>query len=54
MINYWLVWYLQSNNLIYPLQSVFRFGRNKNDHLVRLETSIRNAFINLGKAYNTN
>jgi ribonuclease HI len=63
MINSRLVWYLESNNLISPFQSGFRHGRSTNDHLVRLETFIRDAFIkrehlvavffDLEKAYDT-
>ena len=63
MINTRLVWYLESNNLISPFQSGFRSGRSTNDHLVRLETFIRDAFIkkehivavffDLEKAYDT-
>jgi len=63
MINSRLVWYLESNNLISPFQSGFRYGRSTNDHLVRLETFIRDTFIkkehlvavffDLEKAYDT-
>ena len=63
MINKRLVWYLESNNLISPIQSGFRSGRSTNDHLIRLETFIRDAFVNrehvvsvffdLEKAYDT-
>ena len=63
MINSRLVWYLESNNLISPFQSGFRSGRSTNDHLVRFETFIRDAFIkkehlvavffDLEKAYDT-
>ena len=41
-----LVWYLESNDLISPIQSSFRSGRSTNDHLIRLETFIRDAFVN--------
>ena len=63
MINERLVWYLESNDLISPIQSGFRSGRSTNDHLIRLETFIRDAFVNrehvvsvffdLEKAYDT-
>ena len=45
MINTGLVWYLESNNLISPVQSGFRSERSTNDNLIRLETFIRDAFI---------
>ena len=45
MINVRLVWYLESNNLISPVQSGFRSERCTNDNLVRLETFIRDAFV---------
>ena len=63
MINVRLVWYLESNNLISPVQSGFRSERSTNDILVRLETFIRDAFVakehvvavffDLEKAYDT-
>ena len=63
MINKRLVWYLESNDLISPIQSGFRSERSTNDHLIRLETFIRDAFANrehvvsvffdLEKAYDT-
>ena len=63
MINKRLIWYLESNNLISPIQSGFRSERSTNDHLIRLETFIRDAFVNrehvvsvffdLEKAYDT-
>ena len=63
MINKRLVWYLESNDLISPIQSGFRSKRSTNDHLIRLETFIRDAFVNrehvvsvffdLEKAYDT-
>ena len=63
MINKRLVWYLESNNLITPIQSGFRSESSTNDHLIRLETFIRDAFVNrehvvavffdLEKAYDT-
>ena len=45
MINTRLVWYLESNNLISPVQSGFRSERITNDNLIRLETFIRDDFI---------
>ena len=63
MINERLVWYLETNNIITEFQSGFRHQRSTNDHLVRLETFIREAFIkkehlvavffDLEKAYDT-
>ena len=63
MINVRLVWFLESNNLISPVQSGFHSARSTNDNLVRLETFIRDAFVakeyvvavffDLEKAYNT-
>ena len=63
MINVRLVCYLESNNLISPVQSGFRSERSTNDNLVRLETFIRDAFVakehvvavlfDLEKAYDT-
>ena len=63
MINNRLLWYLESNNLISPVQSGFRSERSTNDNLIRLETFIRDAFIkkervvavffDLEKAYDT-
>ena len=63
MINDRLTWFLESNNIITNFQSGFRYQRSTNDHLVRLETFIREAFIkkehlvsvffDLEKAYDT-
>ena len=63
MINERLVWYLETNNKITEFQSGFRHQRSTNDHLVRLEIFIREAFIkkehlvavffDLEKAYDT-
>ena len=63
MINERLVWYLEKNNIITEFQSGFRHQRSTNDHLVRLEAFIREAFIkkersvavffDLEKAYDT-
>ena len=63
MINDRLTWFLEANNIITDYQSGFRRHRSTNDHLVRLETFIREAFIkkehlvtiffDLEKAYDT-
>ena len=65
MINDRLTWFLESNNIITNFQSGLSTGhqRSSNDHLVRLETFIREAFIkkehldsvffDLEKAYDT-
>ena len=63
MINDRLTWFLEANNIITDYQSGFRHHRSTNDHLVRLETFIREAFIkkehlvtiffDLEKAYDT-
>ena len=64
MINKRLTWFLESKNHISRFQSGFRSGRSTTDHLVRLETFIRDAFIkkehvvavfffDLEKAYDT-
>jgi ribonuclease HI len=63
MINARLVWFLESNGLISKCQSGFRHGRSTTDHLVRLESFIRDGFVrghhvvsvffDLEKAYDT-
>ena len=63
MINDRRVWFLKSNNLISGNQAGFRKNYSTNDHLVRLESFIRDAFIkkehcvaiffDLEKAYDT-
>ena len=45
MINKRLSWYLESNSLITNIQTGFRKKRGTVDHLIRLETIIREAFI---------
>ena len=40
-----LIWYLESNNLVSPVQSGFRSGRGAGDSLIGLETFIRDAFV---------
>ena len=45
IINDRLVYYLESNKLLTALQSGFRKSRSTTDHLVRLETYIRQSFI---------
>ena len=62
MINSRLTWYLETNGLITNMQTGFR-KRGTIDHLIRLETFIREAFIrkqhltavffDLEKAYDT-
>ena len=46
IINKRLSWFLESNDALSPLQSGFRKNRSTIDHLVRLETFIRQAFVN--------
>ena len=63
MINERLVYYLEINNLITEVQCGFRKNRSTIDHLIRLESLIKDAFINkervvsiffdLEKAYDT-
>ena len=63
MINRRLVWYLESHNLLTNVQCGFRSRRSMVDHIVRLETFCREAFIHnqhlvsvffdLEKAYDT-
>ena len=63
MVNNRLVWLLESQDLLTPYQSGFRKGRSTTDHLVRLESYIREGFANkehvvavffdLEKAYDT-
>ena len=63
MVNYRLVWYMESRDLLTPFQSGFRQNRSTTDHLVSLETFIRDAmvagehvvsvFFDLEKAYDT-
>jgi len=63
MINNRLVWYLEKNKIITRAQSGFRKGRSTTDQLARLESFVREAFIqkqhvtaiffNLGKGYDT-
>ena len=63
IVNDRLVWFLESSELITDVQCGFRHQRSTIDHLVRLETYIRDAFIcrehvvaiffDLEKAYDT-
>ena len=63
MVNERLVWYLEKNGLLAKQQCGYRAGRCTTDHLVRLETFVRDAFIknqhlvavffDLQKAYDT-
>ncbi|MBJ3215791.1 reverse transcriptase family protein, partial [Salmonella enterica subsp. enterica serovar Corvallis] len=45
MINTRLMWFLESNKILSPHQCGFRRPRSSVDHLLRLETSIREAFV---------
>jgi len=45
MVNDRLVWFLETNNLLTDIQCGFRKQRSTIDHLVRLESFIRNGFI---------
>ena len=63
MINSRLVWFLETNKLLNQFQSGFRRGRSTTDHLIRLESLVRDAFVrgnhvvsiffDLEKAYDT-
>ena len=63
MINDRLVWFLESSQLITKYQAGIRKNNRTNDHLIRLESFIRDAFIkkehvvavfvDLEKAYDT-
>lgn len=63
MVNNRLVYFLETNKLLSPYQCGFRAGRSTVDHLVRLESIVREAFIrsqhcisvffDLEKAYDT-
>ena len=63
MINDRLVWFLEYNNILTDIQCGFRKQKSTIDHLVRLESFIRDAFLNkqevvsiffyLEKAYDT-
>ena len=44
MINDRLVWYLENNKILTDIQCGFRKRKSTLDHLVRLETFIRDAF----------
>ena len=45
MINDRLVWYLEKNKLLFSVQCGFRKQRSTTDHLIRLETFVREVFI---------
>ena len=45
MINDRLVWFLESNQLITKFQAGVRKNNCTNDHLIRLESFIRDAFV---------
>jgi potassium voltage-gated channel Eag-related subfamily H protein 8 len=63
MINDRLVWFLESQKLLADIQCGFRSQKSTLDHLIKLESFIRDAFINqeyavsiffdLEKAYDT-
>ena len=63
MINDRLIWFLEHNNILTDIQCGFRKRKSTVDHLVRLESFIRDAFLNkqevvsiffgLEKAYDT-
>ena len=63
MINHRLTWFLQDNHIITKYQCGFQKGKSTTDHLVRLETYIRQGFVknqhtvgvffDLEKAYDT-
>ena len=63
MVNNRLVWVLETNNLITPIQAGFRRKRTTTDQLVRMEAAIREAFakrhycvavfFDIEKAYDT-
>ena len=46
MINKRLVWFLKTINILTNIQCGFRKNRSTIDQLVRLETFIRDAFVN--------
>ena len=46
MVNQRLVWFLEKNNILTKHQSGFRKKRSTTDHLVKLESTIRDAFLN--------
>ncbi|MBJ5584688.1 reverse transcriptase family protein, partial [Salmonella enterica subsp. enterica serovar Typhimurium] len=45
MVNARLMWFLETNKILSPHQCGFRRHRSSIDHLLRLETSIREAFV---------
>ena len=45
MVNERLVWYIEDNGLLAKQQCDYRANRSTVDHLIRLETFIRDAFI---------
>ena len=46
MTNDRLVWFLEKNNILTDIQCGFKKRKSTIDHLVRLESFIRNAFLN--------
>ena len=53
MINSRLVWYLERNKIISPMQCGFRKQHSTTDHLVRLESFVREAFAQLSGSFLT-
>ena len=45
MVNNRLMWYLESNHILNPSQNGFRRNRNCLDHVIKLDTHVREAFI---------
>ena len=45
MINNRLVWYLEHNGILTPYQSGFRKKRSTMDQIIRLESAVREEFI---------
>jgi len=51
IINNGLMWYLEKNKLLSPIQNGFRKNRSTTDHLVRFETYLREAFVKYLSCY---
>ena len=45
MINYRLCWFVENNNILSSMQNGFRHFRNSLDHVVKLDTFVREAFV---------
>ena len=52
MVNERLLWYLEQNGLLAKQQCGYRSNRSTVDHLVRLETFIKEAFIHNQHCFN--